>query len=80
MWFKIMKSPYITFGNLNKDDLGKVKMVCLSTTLASNAVVEERGGEVGLLVIGKMPDRDLPVDFCRIIRGKLDIKCAEKKA
>jgi len=33
-------------------DVGRVRMVCLSTTLATNAVIEGRGGAVGLILIG----------------------------
>ena len=29
-----------------------IKMVSLSTTLATNSIVEDRGGEVGLIMIG----------------------------
>ena len=55
-------------------NLEKVKMVCLSTTLATNAVVEGRGGSVGLLTIGRTPKIDPPVVFQKQLYGKLDIK------
>ena len=59
---------------LEHKKLEQVKMVCLSTTLATNAVVEGRGGSVGLLTIGKTPKVDPPVVFQRQLCGKLDIK------
>lgn len=40
------------FRELKCDAVHDVKMIALSTTLATNAVVEGRGGEVGLLLIG----------------------------
>lgn len=56
-------------------DYKKIKMVCLSTTLATNSVVEGRGAKTGLLTInpaakgGKWPSDQL----CELT-GKLDIK------
>ena len=42
-------------GQLDEELLGKVEMVSLSTTLATNACVEGRGGRVKLLFIGVDP-------------------------
>ncbi len=59
---------------LNHHYLKDVKRVCLSTTLATNAVVEGRGGRAGLLMIGGEP-KELPQTvFKKRLQGKLDIK------
>lgn len=54
--------------------LGRVSLVCVSTTLATNAVVEGDGGRVGLLVMGSRPEGRLPVAAWRQVDGLLDIK------
>lgn len=51
-----------------------IDLVCLSTTLATNAIVEGRGCNAGLLLIGSVPDGNLPVDGFDCVRGRLDIK------
>ena len=58
----------------------QVSLVSLSTTLATNAVVEGRGGNVGLVAIGKMPEGRLPAHTCHCIPGMLDIKGNVKEA
>jgi len=57
------------FQGLKSDALEAVQMVALSTTLATNAVVEGRGGEVGLLLIGHEPIGKLPVELYEVISG-----------
>lgn len=52
----------------------RIDLVCLSTTLATNAIVEGRGCDAGLLLIGSVPDGILPVDGFDCVRGRLDIK------
>lgn len=49
-------------------------MVCLSTTLATNAVVEGRSGRVGVFLMGRSLDRPLPAARIARLRGELDIK------
>lgn len=49
-------------------------MVCLSTTLATNAVVEGRSGRVGAFLMGRSLDRPLPAARVTRLRGELDIK------
>lgn len=51
-----------------------ISLVCLSTTLATNAIVEGRGCKEGLILIGGRPEGKLPTDLCRVIRGRLDIQ------
>jgi len=58
-------------------DLHKIRLVCLSTTLATNAVVEGRKGRVGLIAIGKSPGGSLPVEQFILIKGIFDIKGRE---
>ena len=48
--------------------------VSLSTTLATNAIVEGRGCEVGLVIIGKEPEGKLPVKYCQKIKGGHNVK------
>lgn len=51
-----------------------VSLVCLSTTLATNAIVEGRGCKEGLILIGGRPEGKLPTDLYRVIQGRLDIQ------
>jgi N-methylhydantoinase A/oxoprolinase/acetone carboxylase beta subunit len=59
---------------LDGDLLKGVRLACLSTTLATNAIVEGRGGKVGLLVSGGSIDDRLPKCFRIDLSGKIDIK------
>jgi N-methylhydantoinase A/oxoprolinase/acetone carboxylase beta subunit len=61
------------FKEIKCDAVQDVKMVALSTTLATNAVVEGRGGEVGLLLIGHEPIDKLPAKMCEVIKGGHDV-------
>ncbi len=76
---------------LNEDEeikLDDIKMVSLSTTLATNAIVEGQGAEVGLILIGFDATEDLPTPHyisiaggCNIkgkIKEKVDLKAAKK--
>ena len=55
----------------------EIKMVALSTTLATNAIVEGRGGRVGVILIGHEPIDNLPVDQFIVVPGGHDIKGKE---
>ncbi|MDP4160616.1 MAG: hydantoinase/oxoprolinase family protein [Bacillota bacterium] len=59
--------------NFPKSDLQQVNLVSLSTTLATNAVVEGRGCEVGLLLIGNEPTDILPTKNFAVLQGGHDI-------
>ncbi|WP_227762010.1 hydantoinase/oxoprolinase family protein [Zhaonella formicivorans] len=59
---------------LNFEDYKAIKLVSLSTTLATNAIVEGRGSEVGLLLIGHEPIGKLPVQHWAVVKGGHDIK------
>ena len=60
----------------------EITSVRLSTTLATNAVVEGKGGSVGLVLsgFGDGDTFDYPADIVCRISGKLDIKGNEKVA
>lgn len=60
--------------NLNFTDFKDISLVSLSTTLATNAIVEGRGCKTGLILIGSRPEGNLPADETVLLRGKIDIK------
>ncbi len=51
-----------------------IKLVSLSTTLATNAIVEGQGAEVGAIMIGFNPEEDLPTRHQRVVAGGCTIK------
>ena len=56
-------------------DLRQIKMVSLSTTLATNAIVEGQGAEVGLIQIGFEPrEEGLPTPYHKSVQGGCNIK------
>jgi len=59
--------------NLDSIDYQKISMVSLSTTLATNAVVENKGGEAGLIIIGPKTDIEVPVTKKIFLTGGHDI-------
>lgn len=59
---------------LPRERLEQAAMICLSTTLATNAVVEGRSGRVGVFLLGRTLDRPLPAAKCAFLQGELDIK------
>lgn len=65
---------------LNIAECGLIKMVCLSTTLATNAVVEKRGYKTALISIGKKPNENTPAKYVYTVSGKIDIKGCETEA
>ncbi len=64
------------FKNKNGDqvDIGQVRMVSVSTTLATNAIVEGQGAEVGLIQIGFDTREGLPTPHYKVIPGGCNIK------
>ncbi len=62
------------------DNFAEIGVVSLSTTLATNAIVEGRGCEVGLLMIGFSPTQKLPVQEIRTVPGGHTVKGEEKEA
>lgn len=55
-------------------DMAQVKMVSVSTTLATNAIVEGQGAEVGLIQVGFEAREGLPTPYYEIISGGCNIK------
>lgn len=55
-------------------ELDRIKMVSLSITLATNAIVEGQGAEVGLILIGHEPDQSLPTPFFASIGGGCNLR------
>jgi len=55
-------------------DVEDIKMIGLSTTLATNSILEGRGGEVGLIGIGWTPDKEwkFPTKIAHYIKGGYD--------
>ncbi len=62
------------------NNIRQVKMVSLSTTLATNAIVEGQGAEVGLIQIGFEPTTGLPTPYYAVISGGCTIKGRFKAA
>jgi N-methylhydantoinase A/oxoprolinase/acetone carboxylase beta subunit len=60
-------------------ELTEIKLVSLSTTLATNAIVEGQGCEVGLILIGSEPPRKLPVKNVAVVKGGHNIKGKAKE-
>src|SRR5680860_104903 len=60
--------------NMEELDPRQVQLVSLSTTLATNAIVEGRGCRVGLILIGHESTGDLPAQMIFVVRGGHDIK------
>lgn len=61
---------------LNQEFLRKIELVSLSTTLATNAIVENEGQKVGLIIMppfGLDIAQDIPYRPTSIIQGQLDI-------
>lgn len=63
-----------SINGLDFHDFQKIAFVSLSTTLATNAIVEGKGCKTGLILIGKEPSDPLPADECCLVKGKVDIK------
>ncbi len=60
--------------NLGTIDPLQISMVSLSTTLATNAIVEGRGGRVGLILIGhRKPKGNLPAQKQAMVSGGHDL-------
>ena len=65
---------------INKEYLKSVELVTVSTTLATNAIVEGKGQNVGLIIMppyNLFEPSDIPHDPIRIIKGRLDIDGSE---
>ena len=63
--------------DFNKKYKKDIAMVSLSSTLATNSIVEGKGCRVGLISIGREFDHSIPVDMYYEIAGGHDIKGKE---
>ena len=85
----LKKAKFPTFGaNLSQSILGcidaldtksfpKISKVVLSTTLATNAIVEDKGRPTGLIVVGEPPKGEIPPCFYGRVQGRVNIKGVE---
>ena len=65
---------------LDQEKLGQVEMVSMSTTLATNAIVEGEGQQVGMIVMppyGRLGPREIPFEPKAVIEGQLEINGRE---
>ena len=62
------------FNAMPEEMLKDISMVCLSTTLATNAIVEGHGCKNGLILIGSRPKGMLACRNVALVKGKFDIK------
>lgn len=60
--------------NLDFTDFEDISLVSLSTTLATNAIVEGKGRKTGVILIGDCPEGKLPSNDITVLDGKFDIK------
>lgn len=63
-----------SFKNIRSACLQDITMVCLSTTLATNSVVENHGCREGIILIGSKPNGRIPTGRYAVIHGRYDIK------
>jgi len=66
-----------TLVGFDKELLKKVAMVSLSSTLATNSIVEGKGCRVGLICIGEEFEMSIPVDVHVTVAGGHDLNGAE---
>ena len=62
-----------TLVNFDKGLLEKVEMVSLSSTLATNSIVEGKGCRVGLICVGEEFEMSIPVDVHITVQGGHDL-------
>lgn len=59
---------------LEENEIDAIERVVLSTTLATNAIVESRLGSVGLILIGSSPSGEIACSHIRTVEGQVNIK------
>ncbi len=59
---------------LQFDNYKKIHGVSLSTTLATNSIVENRGCKVGIIMIGHEPIGKMPTKYYKVIKGGYNVK------
>ncbi|MGI6117101.1 MAG: hydantoinase/oxoprolinase family protein [Bilifractor sp.] len=60
--------------HFDESDLRQISMICLSTTLATNAILEHRGCKAGLILMGSVPDGKLPVSSFEYLPARISIR------
>lgn len=60
-------------GGLDGKYLREVQMVSMSSTLATNSIVEGKGGRVGLVGVGLDFDRSVSVDMMCTVKGRYNL-------
>lgn len=68
---KLLETVY---GPEGKAGFGKIDKVVLSTTLATNAIVENRLHETGLIIVGDEPGGKIAARYIERVPGKINIK------
>ena len=63
-----------TLTGFDKELLKKVAMVSLSSTLATNSIVEGKGCRVGLISVGEEFEMSIPVDIHATVKGGHDLE------
>lgn len=63
-----------SFKNIRSAYFHDISMVCLSTTLATNSIVENHGCREGIILIGSKPNGRIPTGEYAVIHGRYDIK------
>lgn len=62
-----------SINKLEFTEFSRIGLVSLSTTLATNAIVEGKGCKTGLILIGKEPVGRLPAQESVLVKGSIDI-------
>ena len=68
-----------TLKGFDKKLLKEVEMVSLSSTLATNSIVEGKGCRVGLVCVGEVFDMSIPVDIHTTVSGGHDLTGEQAK-
>ena len=71
--FHLIDGISAAIAGLDFDGFDEVRFASLSTTLATNAIVEGHGGRVGLILMGFEPEKPLPRCELRRVRGSVDL-------
>jgi N-methylhydantoinase A/oxoprolinase/acetone carboxylase beta subunit len=67
-----------SIGKLDQELFTEIDLVSVSSTLATNSIVEGKGCRVGLLVIGKEFEKSIPVERTIRLEGGHDLNGEEK--
>ncbi|MEG1583563.1 MAG: hydantoinase/oxoprolinase family protein [Anaerovorax sp.] len=65
--------------NMDFNHFHEVNLVSLSTTLATNAIVEGRGCKVGLVLIGEDLEEETSAEYCIRLQGRFDMMGRSKE-